>query len=434
MYIIDNKLKEREAAKNPIKVGVIGAGEMGKGLINQICRYTPGMKVAAIYNRTISKAEKALQVAGIEEFKIVENAGQINSAVEQGKTAVTNDIDLLIGCTNLDVLVELTGHVTFALENILKAFEMGQNVVSFNAELEATFGPLLKKKAAENNVLYTLGDGDQPGVTQNLYRHVKMMGFEPLLCGNIKGLQDHYRNPSTQEAFAKQWDMTPEMATNFADGTKISFEQAVTANTNGMQLAKRGMIGPNFKGHVDEMVTGFYPDVEELRELGGIVDYVVGGKPGPGVFVYAAANDPLSKKYLEYGKLGKGPLYSFYVPYHLLFFELAFSIARLIDFEDVTLDAAHGMKVEVVTVAKENMKPGDVIDRLGGYKTYGICDNSKKSRADNLLPIGIADGCIVKKELKKDDLISLDDVEFHNPQLLKDYMNQIVKSKESASY
>lgn len=426
MYIIDNKLKEREAANNPIKVGVIGAGEMGKGLINQICRYTPGMIVGAVYNRTIEKAERALTIAGVG-FQQANNMEQCTSIIKEGKTAVTDNIEFLIQSPQLDVLVELTGHITFGLEIILKAFENGKHVVSFNAELEATFGPHIKQKAIENNVLYTLGDGDQPGVTQNLYRQVKMMGFEPLLCGNIKGLQDHYRNPTTQEAFAKQWDMTPEMATNFADGTKISFEQATTANANGMQLAQRGMIGPDFKGHIDEMTSGYYPDVDKLKELGGIVDYVVGGKPGPGVFVFATTDDPLSKKYLDYGKLGKGPLYSFYVPYHLLFFELAFSIARLIDFKDVTLDAAHGMKVEVVAVAKEDMKPGDVIDRLGGYKTYGICDNAGEARKDNLLPMGLAEGCVVKKEIKKDDLITLDDVDFHDAALLDKYMGQIEK-------
>ncbi|WP_159522030.1 NAD(P)H-dependent oxidoreductase [Sunxiuqinia indica] len=428
MYIIDQKLKEREASNNPIKVGVIGVGEMGKGLINQICRYTPGMIVAAVYNRTVEKAEQAMLASGVRGAQVVKTEREMTIAIENGKTAITNDIDVLIECSEVDVLVEMTGHITFALENILKAFKKGKHVVSFNAELEATFGPLLKAKAAEHKVRYTLGDGDQPGVTQNLFRHVKMMGFEPLLCGNIKGLQDHYRNPSTQAAFAKQWDMTPEMVTSFADGTKISFEQAVTANATNMSVAQRGMIGPNFKGHVDEMTSGFYPDIDKLKELGGIVDYVVGGKPGPGVFIYATTNDPLSAKYLKYGKLGDGPLYSFYVPYHLLFFELAFSIARLIDFKDVTLDAEFGMKVEVVTVAKEDLNPGDKIDGLGGYKTYGICDNTVSAREDNLLPIGLAEDCVVKRLLKKDDLITLDDVEFHNPALLKKYTGQIINS------
>ena len=426
MYIIDNKLKERESSKNPIRVGVIGAGEMGKGLINQICKYTPGMVVAAVYNRTVEKAKHAMAIGGVEDVVEVNELNEISSVIEQNKTAITNEIDLLIECPYIDVLVELTGQIKFGLENILKAFDKGKHVVSFNAELEATFGPLLKTKAKEKNVLYTLGDGDQPGVTQNLFRHIKMMGFEPLVCGNIKGLQDHYRNPTTQEGFAKQWGMTPEMVTSFADGTKISFEQAVTANATNMCVAQRGMIGPDFKGHVDEMTTGFYPDVENLKELGGIVDYVVGGKPGPGVFIHATTKDPLSVKYLKYGKLGGGPLYSFYVPYHLLFFELAFSIARLIDFKDVTLDAEYGMKVEVVAVAKEDMKPGDSIDGLGGYKTYGICDNTESARAEDLLPMGLAEGCVVKKSLKKDDVISLDDVESLKVDMLNLYLTQIV--------
>jgi len=425
MYIIDKKLKQREAEGNPIKVGVIGAGEMGKGLINQICKYTPGMVVAAIYNRTTQKAEAALADAGVTAQQTTNDVKAFEKAIKEGKSAITNQIDLLLESPQIDVVVELTGHIDFGLDNILKAFEKGKHVVSFNAELEATFGPLLKQKAAEHNVLYTLGDGDQPGVNQNLFRHVEMMGFKPLICGNIKGLQDHYRNPTTQEGFAKQWGMTPEMVTSFADGTKISFEQACTANATDMCIAQRGMIGPDFKGHVDEMTSGFYPDVDKLKELGGIVDYVVGASPGPGVFIHATTEDPQSVKYLRYGKLGEGPLHSFYVPYHLLFFELAFSIARLIDFADVTLDAEYGMKVEVVAVAKEDIKAGDKIDGLGGYKTYGICDNSKDARQEDLVPMGLAEGNVAAKDIKKDSLITKADLELANSDLWDLYKTQL---------
>ncbi|MGQ8338393.1 NAD(P)H-dependent oxidoreductase [Sunxiuqinia sp. A32] len=429
MIIVDKALQKRQDENNPIKVGIIGAGEMGKGVINQISRYTPGMIVVAVYNRTIEKAQDALKLAGVHKTKIVFSPREMAIAIENGYTAITKDIGALIECTEVEVLVELTGLISFALENIIKAFENGKHVVSFNAELEATFGPYLKAKAAENNVLYTLGDGDQPGVTQNLFRHVKMKGFEPLICGNIKGLQDRYRNPTTQASFAKQWGMTPEMVTSFADGTKISIEQATTANATNMGVAKRGMIGPYFNGHVDEMTSGVYPDVDELRELGGIVDYVVGAKPGPGVFVFATTDDPISAKYLRYGKLGDGPLYSFYVPYHLLFFELVCSIARLVIFKDITLDAEFGMKVEVVSVAKEDLKPGDKIDGLGGYKTYGICDNSNSARADNLLPVGLAENCVVKRTLKRDDLITIDDVDLPDPTLYAKYIGQLVESE-----
>lgn len=421
MYIIDNKLKERERSGNPIRVGIIGAGEMGKGLMNQIHRYTPGMRVAAVFNRSRKKVEEALKSVGIDNYRVADTYHDFSTHIKN-KTVVTDDIEYLIDNEDVDVLVELTGNIVFGLETILKAFSKGKHVVSFNAELEATFGPFLKSKAAESDALYTLGDGDQPGVTLNLFRHVKMMGFQPLLCGNIKGLQDHYRNPTTQEGFAKQWGMTPEMVTSFADGTKISFEQACIANATNMKVAKRGMIGINSKKHVDDLTSEF--DVDELKQSGGIVDYVVGAKPGPGVFIYAATEDPLSVKYLRYGKLGEGPLYSFYVPYHLLFFELAFSIARLIDFEDVTLDAEYGMRVEVVAVAKEDMAAGTVIDGLGGYKTYGICENKELARKDNLLPMGLAEGNVLKREVKRDQVITLDDVDLQNESLMDTYLKQ----------
>jgi len=414
MYIVDEKLNQREKEGNFIRVGIIGSGEMGKGLINQICRYTPGMTVVAVYNRTIEKAQKAMVLAGVDNAVVVNSLEDFEMTIDQGKTALTNQIDVLLEGNPIDVLVELTGTIEFGLQALLKAFIHGKHVVSFNAELEATFGTLLKTEAEKNNVRYTLGDGDQPGVTINLFRKVKLMGFEPLLCGNIKGLQDHYRNPTTQQGFAKQWGMTPEMVTSFADGTKISFEQACIANATGMSIAQHGMIGPHYTGHVDEMTKGFYPDVDKLKELGGIVDYVVGAKPGPGVFVFATTNDPVSTHCLHYGKLGEGPLYSFYVPYHLLFFELTFSIARLIDFNDVTLTVKDRMGVEVVAVAKKDLKSGETIDCIGGYTTYGACENSSIVKQEKIVPMGLAEKMVVKKDVKKDQIITFDLVDYTN--------------------
>lgn len=416
MHIIDNKLKLRERESDPIKVGLIGIGEMGKGLLNQINRFTPGMVVVGIYSRNPGSAEKACIATGIRKTAIASKPSDITDAFRDNSTAITDDIDLLLTSDSVDVAVELTGTISFALDAILKAFKHGKHVVSFNAELEATLGYYLKSEAEKFKVKYTLGDGDQPGVTLNLWRQVKLMGFEPLVCGNIKGMQDHYRNPSTQAAFAKQWGMNPYMATNFADGTKISFEQACIANATNMTVAQRGMIGPNSNKHVDEL-TDQFGDVEALRSMGGIVDYVVGGKPGPGVFVYAATNDSISKKYLSYGKLGDGPLYSFYVPYHLLFFELAFSIARLIDFDDVTLDAAYGLKVEVIAIAKKDLKAGEILDSIGGYMTYGVCEKSEVVKEEGLLPMGLAEGCILKKDVKKDSALKMNHMEYDSEQL-----------------
>ena len=408
MILIDNALKKREANKNPIKVAIIGAGEMAKGIMNQITKYSPGIVVAVTYNRTLDKAINAYEEVGLNEYKIVENKRDLENSIKNGVPAITQNIDAVCESKGLDLIIEVTGTIEFAATTILKAFEHGNNVLSFNVEIDATLGPILKHKADLAGVKYSVADGDQPGVTLNLYRQVKSMGFEPLLCGNIKGLQDHYRNPTTQKSFAAQWDMTPEMVTSFADGTKISFEQACIANATGMQVAKRGMYGYHSKEHVDNL-THLY-DIEERKRLGGIVDYVVGPQPGPGVFIYATTDDPLAIKYLKYGKLGEGPLYSFYIPYHLLFFEIANSISRLIDFDDIILVPRKGLKVDVVAVAKVDLKKGDIIDGLGGYKTYGVCENYSISKKESLLTMGLAEGCKVIRDIPKDQVITYNDV------------------------
>ena len=409
MILIDTALRKREKQNNPIKVAIIGAGEMAKGMINQITRHTPGMVVAATYNRTLEKSIRAYQVAGLTKYKIVTKLSDYEAAIKSGYSVITQNIDLLYEGVGTDILLEVTGSIEFAAEIIIKAFENKKHVLTFNAELDATIGPILNEKAKAAGVMYGIGDGDQPGVTMNLYRHVKGMGFKPLVCGNIKGLQDHYRTPATQEKFAAFWDMNPVMATSFADGTKVSLEQACIANATGMKVAKRGMLGYESNDHIDNL-THLY-DVDKLVEMGGIVEYILGAKPGPGVFVYATSDDPLSKKYLDYGKMGKGPLYSFYIPYHLLFFEVASSITRMIDFNDIVIAPESGMYVDVVATAKTDLKIGDTLDGIGGYKTYGICENYPIARKEKLLPMGLAEGCKLINNIKKDGVITYDDVE-----------------------
>ena len=411
MIIVDSQLQKREQAGSPIRVAIIGAGAMGMGMINQITRHTPGMKIVATFDRAPDKVVAAYKASGLNDYALPGgNVKSAQDAINSGKPLITDDIDLLLDLNGFDVLVEATGAIEFALSTILKAFEKGINVLSFNAELDSTFGPLLKKTAEEKGVRYSLGDGDQPGVTMNLYRYVRGLGFEPLLCGNIKGLQDHYRNPETQKGFAAQWDMTPEMVTSFADGTKISFEQSCVANATGMKVAKRGMLGYNFDGHVDDMKHMY--DIDMLKEAGGIVDYVVGPKPAPGVFIYATTDDPNSVKFLKYGKLGDGPLDSFYIPYHLLFFDIASSICRLVDFNDPVIVAKGGPVVDVVATAKVDLNPGDILDGLGGFKTYGLCENHHVGNAERLLPMALALGCRMTRKVPRDEVLKYEDVEF----------------------
>jgi predicted homoserine dehydrogenase-like protein len=281
-----------------------------------------------------------------------------------------------------------------------------------NAEVDGTIGPILKTYADKAGVVLSGADGDQPGVIVNLYRFVKGIGVKPVLCGNIKGLHDPYRNPTTQEAFAKQWGQKAHMVTSFADGSKISFEQAVVANATGMRVAKRGMFGPTVPTGtpINESVN-WYPS-EEMLNGPGIVDYVVGAHPNPGIFVLGTHDDPIQKHYLNLYKLGTGPFYCFYVPYHLCHFEAPNSIARAVIFKDATYTPLDRPYVEVVAAAKKDLKAGETLDGIGFYMTYGLCENYHTARKENLLPIGLAEGCKLKNDIPKDKVLTLDDVIF----------------------
>ena len=407
--MIDKALERRVQENNPIRVGIIGAGEMAKGLVNQIVHHTDGMEVSLIFNRNLERCYEITDYVGIQNHVETNDLTEMANRLKQGKTVISNAIETVVRQDHLDLVVDLTGSVEFSTKLFLNCLEHKRHLLSFNAELDATLGPIMKHKAKEAGIKYSVADGDQPGVTMNLYRFVKSMGFKPLLCGNVKGMMDHYRNPTTQEAFAKGWGMSPYMATNFADGTKVAFEQACIANATGMQVAKRGMYCYESDKHVDEL-TGLY-DVKELEEKGGIVDIIVGAKPGPGVFVYATTEDEHSIKYLNYAKLGKGPLYSFYVPYHLLFFEIPSSIVRMVDFDDDIISSKNGPTVEVVAVAKKDMKKGEKVDGIGGYCTYGICENFSEARRDKLLPMALANRSVLLQDVKKDEVLTFDMVD-----------------------
>lgn len=416
MIIVDRALRAREAEGKPIRVGMVGAGFMGSGVANQILNSTPGMVLAAVANRTLAKAGRAYTDHAAPAPREVGTVTELERCIDAGQPAITEDPLLLCRAGNVDCIVEVTGHVELGAHVVMEAIAHGKHIVSMNAELDGTVGALLRVRADRAGVVLTASDGDQPGVEMNLYRFVRSIGCIPLVCGNIKGLQDPYRTPTTQKAFAERWGQNPYMVTSFADGTKISFEQAIVANGTGMQVPKRGMNGWDHPGHVDELTARY--DVEELRALGGVVDYIVGAKPGPGVFVLATHDDPRQRHYLNLYKLGEGPLYSFYTPYHLCHFEVPLSVARAVLFGDAVLAPLDAPRVDVVATAKCDLKPGDELDGIGGYMTYGQAENSDAAAAERLLPMGLAEGCTVRRALARDAVLTFDDVQLPSGRLV----------------
>jgi predicted homoserine dehydrogenase-like protein len=409
MIVVDKALQARAEQGNPIKVAILGGGFMAQGLTNQIVNSVPGMSMVAIYSRKPQKAIHLLNYSGLENPIEAMTQTQLDDAIGNGKPVFTQDVMLLARSEHVDLIVDTTGSVEFGAHVLLEAFKHGKDVVLLNAELDATIGPILQTYADKHRVILSACDGDEPGLQMNLYRWVKGLGLTPRVMGNIKGLQDPYRNPSTQKGFAEKWGQNPAMVTSFADGSKISFEQAIVANASGMVVKSRGMSrGAEYKG--DVMKIGKLYDIEELRRLGGIVDYVV-GTPLTKVYCLAEHPDPKQQHYLNLYKMGEGPLYSFFLPYHLVHFEVPNSIARVALLRDPVARPLGGPVVEVCAVAKRDLKAEDVLDDYGMYMTYGEVVNADEMSNSRYLPEGLVEGCKLRRDIAKDAVLTYDDVE-----------------------
>jgi predicted homoserine dehydrogenase-like protein len=408
MIILDNALKAREAEGRPIRVASIGAGFMGQGLTNQIVNSVPGMRMVAAFNRRAQRALDMFAYAGREDAVLANTQGQVEDAIRAGKPVVTEDAFLLARSEQVDVLVDVTGSVEFGARVILEAFQHGKDVVLMNAEVDATIGPILQVYAEKHGCILSACEGDEPGVEMNLYRWVKGLGLIPRVMGNVKGLQDPYRNPTTQRGFAERWGQNPAMVTSFADGSKISFEQTIVANATGFQVKSRGMSrGLEYRG--DVMNIGSLYDIDEVRSFGGIIDYVV-GTPLTKVYCLAEHTDPKQRHYLNLYKMGEGPLYSFFIPYHLVHFEAPNAIARVALFRDSVAKPLGGPVVEVCAVAKRDLKAGEVLDEYGMYMTYGEAVNAGEMSGGRYLPEGLVEGCTLLRDIPRDAVLTYDDV------------------------
>jgi predicted homoserine dehydrogenase-like protein len=415
MIIVDTALARLEAEGRPIRVGVVGAGFMGAGIVRQIAHASRGMRVVAVANRHIRSAVRAVSDLGLTPVRC-DTIGEIDRVIASGDVAVTENAEGLASADGVDVVVEVTGSIDYAARVVLAAIAAGKHVVQMNAEMDGTVGPILRRKADSAGVIYTFSDGDQPGVQMNLVRFVRGIGVTPMLCGNIKGLHDPHRDPFTQQGFAAKWGQKPEMVASFADGTKISYEQGIVANGTGFRVAKRGMVGLDFSGGDPE--APLTPLEDALPALGriideygpGLVDYVVGARPGPGVFVIGTHDDPRQQHFLNLYKLGRGPYYCFQTPYHLCHFEVPNSVARAWLFSDAVLAPLGPPMVGVVAAAKKDLKPGDAITQFGGFETYGIADNYDVIERDGLLPMGLALDCTIRRPVAKDEVLTFDDV------------------------
>jgi len=407
MIIVDTELERREQEGRPIRIGLVGAGFSGRSIAQQLLTPIIGMRLVAVASRTLASARRAYLEAGVSAPRTVTSVADLDAAVTSGLPAVTDDALLLCRADGIDAIIECTGAVEFGARVAMTAIEHGKHVVLVNAELDATIGPILKTYADRRGVVFTDTDGDEPGVAMNLYRIVKTMGFRPVAAGNFKGMIDPYRTPATQQAFADKYHQNPRIVTSFADGTKLAMEATILANATGFGVAKRGMYGHRC-AHVRDTLKLYA--VDELL-AGGIVDYILGAEPHTGAFVLGYTDHPTKQEYMSYLKMGDGPLYAFYTPYHLPHLQVVSTVARAVLCNDATVAPVGEPVCDVITVAKSDLHAGDVLDGVGGFATYGVIDNAAAVRRDNVLPMGLSDECRLIRDVSKDQPIGYDDVQ-----------------------
>jgi predicted homoserine dehydrogenase-like protein len=295
----------------------------------------------------------------------------------------------------------------------LACIRAGRHFVSLNAETDATVGCLLKQEADRAGVVYTNSDGDQPGVLMRLIEYCRAVGFEPRVAVNCKGFLDVRATPESILPWAVKQNLSPKMTCNFTDGTKLNVEMNVVANATGMRPARRGMLGVR---------TDMKSALADFAGAGALseppsVAYTLGGDFGGGVFVIARTHDPrVVSPYLQYLKMGDGPDYMFYRPYHLCHIEAPLSAAEAVLFREPTIAPIGAPVAHTATLAKRALKAGEVLDGIGGFTCYGEVDTA--ANAKGLLPIGLAEDVRLTRDIAAGEPVPLDAVELDDRRLL----------------
>ena len=364
-----------------VRVAVVGVGAMGRGIV-QVVQRSEDMEVIAIADKNPKALEKTSRFLPKDALITTDSMEAIDRKP--------------------DVLVEATTSIFEAALLVRQALEKKIHVILMNAEVDQLYGRLLARIAKKNGVILTSDAGDQHGVLLRLIEDIKTMGFEVVMAGNNKGFLNRYANPESIKEEAAKRRLTPKQCAAYTDGTKLAIEMALVANALNLNLLKNGMTGPRTENIYDALNIF---DLEKAREVGGVVDYVLGAKPGGSVFVIGYSDDPEDRFYMNYYKMGKGPYYLFLRPYHLCHFETPIAIKRVIKYREPILTQKKRV-LEVVAYAKTDLKPGTKLDGIGGYHLYGLLEKPGN------LPIGLSEGATLIKGKKKDEPIGWDDIEF----------------------
>ncbi|ENN94508.1 NAD(P)H-dependent oxidoreductase [Bartonella vinsonii] len=419
-------LKQRAENHPPIRIGLIGCGEMGTDLLSTVSQMD-GITVAAVATRTPSRIfDAALLAYGEKGYACeVENSHALTQTIEKRLIAATDDIDLVLRHEQIDIVVDATGYPEAGAEIGFKALENNKHLVTMNVEADVTIGAYLKHEAEKRGLIYTLGAGDEPTSCMELIEFVSALGHKIVAAGKGKNNPLIFdATPDAYEEEALQRNMNVRMLVEFIDGSKTMVEMAAIANATGLLPDCPGMHGP--QAALQDLSKVLIPKQDGgLLERYGVVDYSIGQGIAPGVFVIAEIAHPRLRERMEDLKMGQGPYFTFHRPYHLTAMEVPLTCARIMLYGKKDMASLSPPVAEVCAVAKKDLHPGDQLDFIGLYSYRAWIMSSVEAHAHYAIPCGLLEKATVTAEIKKNELITL-----HNTAIRKNQWIAQLRTKQ----
>ncbi len=416
MIGLNEELAAREAGGRPVRIGLIGAGQMGTDVVAEVSMMK-GADVVIAADSDLPRARDAYKIGKLEgEVAEARTPREADEVVASGRRVITDDYRVVTDMGGIDVVLEATGVPEIGARGSLRAARAGHPLAMMNVETDITVGPILNWYAKKKGVLYALAAGDEPAACKELYDFADSLGFTIVAAGKGKNNPlDRYAKP-TDEAWAKEAarrGVSPTMLIEFVDGSKTMIEMAAVSNATGLVPDVRGMHGPETNRDELHRTFALKQDGGVLTQT-GVVDYGV-GKVAPGVFVIVTTEHSRLREALVLRDMGDGPYYTLLRPYHLCSIEVPLTCAMLVLRKKSNMSPLDRLVSEVFAVAKQDLWPGEVLDGIGGCTFYGLIDRYEVAREEQLLPIGLAKGARIIRAVHKDAPITLEDVELHEP-------------------
>ncbi|MBC7958336.1 MAG: NAD(P)-dependent oxidoreductase [Vallitaleaceae bacterium] len=419
MYEIDSKLALLEKKGTPIQVSLIGAGQMGKDIVAQVSKMV-GMDVAIVVDLNTKTALEAFAMAGYTE-NIVETNDVVEAeeALAGGKRVATTNYKVATRVTQIQVVIDATGSPEMGARVTLECCDYKKHIVMMNVECDVTVGPILRQMSENAGIVYSLTAGDEPGSIIEVHRFAKALGFEVVAAGKGKNNPlDIYANPGQEEWVKKAAarNMNAQMLIEFVDGSKTMIEMAAVSNATGLVPDVRGMHGP--KCNVEDLTKVFCTKEQGgVLDKVGVVDYGL-GNINPGVFVIVTTDNQRIIDGLVQRDMGNGPNYLLYRPYHLCSIETPITAAQAVIYGESTGHPMKKLTSECITIAKMDLKVGQILDGIGEYCYRASIDTAEVAKAGKMLPVGLAKGAKLKCDVKRDEVITYDMVELNDNSVL----------------